>query len=211
MSSNQQQQSSGSNAGSNTGSGSGSQQTSSSLSIPQSAPAGGITITQPPQTATSYFKLASNNPVTFAWNFTYVLVTPTHLTVHAVGENGNTYPVGPTDGIIPGSATSVVWDPWAYNQMPGVTPLTGGTYTLNVWDDRGPGSAREPGYMAPNSALQFALYTPQSYTPLTSGWTCVGCSGSLSSYTAHPAFAALMTTLVIMFLSGYSLVRQALH
>jgi hypothetical protein len=36
-----------------------------------------------------------------------------------VGENSNTYPVGPTNGIIAGDATSVVWDPWSYNQNAG--------------------------------------------------------------------------------------------
>ena len=79
--------------------------------IPQSAPAGGVTITQPPQTATSYFKIAPSQPIciTFGWNMTSVIATPTHLTVSAVCDNGNTYAVGPTDGIIPGTATQVVY------------------------------------------------------------------------------------------------------
>ena len=142
---------------------------SSTISIPQTAAAGGITITQPPQTATSFFKIAPNNLVTFAWNFTSVLVTPTHLTVSAVCENGNTYPVGPSNGIIPGTATSVVWDPYAWDQANPNTPLAQASYTLTVWDDRGPDSPRQGGYMQPNSALRFALYTPQPYTPLNSG------------------------------------------
>ena len=208
---------------------SGSQSATSTLSIPQTAPAGGLTITQPPQTQTSYFKIAEGNTITFAWNFTYLLSTPTHLTVSAVCDNGNTYPVGPTDGIIDGSATSVTWDVWSYQQNHPNTPLAQATYTLHIWDDRGPGAARSPGLLQENDALQFAMYSPQAYTPLSStssvdtkrfrmtdrvaniGWTCGGCnvSGAWSTYIAHPAFVSLAATFVVMLLSGYSLLRQA--
>lgn len=81
------------------------------VSVPQSAAAGGLLFTQPPQTAAaSYYKIAPSNPVTFGWNFTSVLVYPTSLTVNAYCQsNGNTYPVGPTaaDGVIAGTATQV--------------------------------------------------------------------------------------------------------
>lgn len=189
---------------------SGSQSATSTLSIPQTAPAGGLTITQPPQTQTSYFKIAEGNTITFAWNFTYLLSTPTHLTVSAICDNGNTYPVGPTDGIIPGSATSVTWDVWSYQQNHPNTPLAQATYTLHIWDDRGPGAARSPGLLQENDALQFAMYSPQAYTPLSS-WTCGGCNvnGAWSTYVAHPAFVSLAATFVVMLLSGYSLLRQA--
>jgi hypothetical protein len=141
----------------------------STSSIPQSAAAGGLTITQPPQTATSFFKIAQSQYITFAWNFTSLLSTPTHLTVSAACANGNTYPVGPTNGIIPGTATSVVWDPYGYDQANPNTPLAQASYTLMIWDDRGPNPPRAPGLLQPNSALTFALYTPQPYTPIASG------------------------------------------
>lgn len=137
--------------------------------IPLTAAAGVLSITQPQQTATSFFKIASGELITFGWNFTAVLATPTHLTVSAVCDNGNTYPVGPTDGIIPGTATEVVWDVWSYQQAHSATPLAQASYTLNIWDDRGPGASVKPGFLQENSALQFAMYTPQAYTPLASG------------------------------------------
>ncbi|KAH9855603.1 hypothetical protein C2E23DRAFT_901464 [Lenzites betulinus] len=182
----------------------------SSLNIPQTAPAGGLTITQPPQTATSYYKIAPSITLTFAWNFTDVLATPTSLTVSAVCDNGNTYPVGPTNGIIPGDATSVTWDLWGYQTDHPNLPLAEETYTLHIWGDRGPGAAREPGELSENSALKFAMYSPEAYTPLES-WTCPTCNGALSDYTSHPAFISLTITFVVMFLSGYSLIRQALR
>lgn len=136
--------------------------------IPQSAPAGGLLITQPPQTATSYYKIAPNELVTFGWNMTSVIATPTHLTLSAVCDNGNTYPVGPTDGIIPGTVSSVVWDVYSYQQNNPNKPLAQATYTLQIWDDRGPGAPIRPGYLTENDQLVFALYTPQPYTPLAS-------------------------------------------
>jgi hypothetical protein len=176
----QSSQSSNSQSGSNNQSGqSGSQSRSgstngtstSALVIPQSAPAGLITVTQPPQTATSYYKIAPDETITFAWNFSYVLATPTHLTVSAVCDNGNTYAVGPSNGVIPGNSTSILWDIWSYNQAHSATPLAQATYVLEIWDDRGPGATRKAGYLSPNSALTFAMYTPQGYTPLASGMT----------------------------------------
>ncbi|KAH9059609.1 hypothetical protein EDB87DRAFT_1675096 [Lactarius vividus] len=181
--------------------------TSSQLNIPQSAPAGLLTITQPPQTTIAFFKIAQSQPITFAWNFSYVLSTPSRLTVSAICENGNTYPVGPTDGVIPGTATSVVWDPYAWQQSHPNSPLAQATYTLEIFDNRGPGAARAPGLLSPNNALQFALYTPQAYTPIASGWQCTGCNSS--AITAHPAFLSVCLTILVMFASGLAILRSS--
>lgn len=151
--------------------------TGSFVSIPQTAAAGGLTFTQPPQTSDiSFYKIASGSPITFGWNFTDVLVSPTHLTISAICDNGNTYPVGPTDGVIDGKATQVIWDVYSYQQAHPSLPLAVATYTLSVWDDRGPNAARSAGFLSPNSNLQFALYTPQPYTPLSSGTFLFPCS-----------------------------------
>lgn len=147
-------------------------------SIPQTAPAGGLTITKPAQTATSYFKISPDNPITFAWNFTYLYVTPQQLTVSALCQNGYSYPVGPTDGIISGDSTSVVWDPYAYNQANPALQVPPAMCTLEICDERGLGAVRQGGVFNPNTALTFALYTPQPYTPLSSKqhpWTVWFC------------------------------------
>ena len=151
-------------SGSNSGGGS----SSTSVDIPATAPAGGLSITQPPQTATSYYKIAPSQNVTFGWNFTSLYVTPSSLTISAVCENGNTYPVGPTDGIIPGTATEVVWDLWAYNQASPAHPLAVASYTLEIWGDSGKDAVASAGQLSPNDNLRFALYSPASYTPLSS-------------------------------------------
>ncbi|THH07047.1 hypothetical protein EW145_g3654 [Phellinidium pouzarii] len=184
--------------------------TGSFVSIPATAAAGGLTFTQPPQTAdASFYKIASNNPITFGWNFTSLIVTPSALTVSAICENGNTYPVGPTDGVIAGTATSVVWDPFEYNQANPNLPLAVATYTLSMWDQRGPGARPTGGFFSPNSNLRFALYSPVPYTPLASGWTCPGCSAAEATFASHPALVAFFATFAIMLLSGWNLLRRA--
>lgn len=137
--------------------------------IPPNAPAGGILMTQPPQTAVSFYKIAPSQTVTFGWNFTSVLQDSQSLTISAICENGNTYPVGPTDGVLPGTATQVLWDLHAWQTSNPQQPLAQGTYTLTMWDNRGRSALPRPGYMQPFDNLQFGLYTPQPYTPLASG------------------------------------------
>ncbi|KIK70065.1 hypothetical protein GYMLUDRAFT_34521 [Collybiopsis luxurians FD-317 M1] len=197
------QSASGSSSGSASASGSSSR--SSSSSIPQSAPAGILSMTQPPQASTSFFKIASGEVVTFGWSFSGVLATPTSLTINAVGANSFTYSLTS----LPGTATSFVWTPYNYQQSNLATPLAQTTYSLQIFDNRGLSATTRPGYLSPNTALTFALFTPQPYTPLAS-WQCTVCNGSNSSYTAHPAYVALIATFLVMFLSGFGLLRNAL-
>ncbi|KAG6379617.1 hypothetical protein JVT61DRAFT_10130 [Boletus reticuloceps] len=128
--------------------------------IPSNAPPGLISVTQPSQQSTPFYKIAPSEPITFAWELSNIIVTPTHLTVSAACEHGNTYPVGPTDGIIPGTATSVVWDTYAYQTSHPQLPLAQAEYTLEIWGDQGPDAQSEPGFLTPNSAVHFSLYTP---------------------------------------------------
>ncbi|EIW87237.1 hypothetical protein CONPUDRAFT_79383 [Coniophora puteana RWD-64-598 SS2] len=198
----------GSQSGSGSASGTGSSSGNALPSIPANAPQGQIVITQPPQQSTSYYKVAPSQTITFGWNFTDLYVTPTSLTISAVCSDGNTYPVGPTNGIIPGDATSVEWYPYGYQQSNMAAPFAQATYTLHIWGDQGPSAVAAPGYLTPNSDVQFALYTPEPYTPLTSGWQCPGCSGSMATYVADPAFVGVAATLLITVLSGFGMLNR---
>jgi hypothetical protein len=86
-------------------------QTRSTATVPQTAAAGGLLFTQPPQTAApSYYKISPDNPVTFGWNYTSVIVFPETLHISAYCQsNGNSYPVGPTEssGVFVGAPTEV--------------------------------------------------------------------------------------------------------
>ncbi|KAF5380764.1 hypothetical protein D9757_007085 [Collybiopsis confluens] len=196
--------SSASGSSSQSGSNSASASRTSSSSIPQSAPAAILSLTQPPQVSTSFFKLASGELITFGWSFSGVLATPSSLTVNAVGANSFTYSITS----LPGTATGFVWNPYDYQQSHQATPLAPTTYSLQIFDSRGVGATARPGFLNPNTALTFALYTPQPYTPLPS-WQCTICNGSNSSYTAHPAYVAVIATFLVMLLSGFGLLRNA--
>ncbi|KAJ8294406.1 hypothetical protein OF846_002263 [Rhodotorula toruloides] len=179
---------------------------SSSVSIPNTAPAGGLTFLTPAATAgASYYKIAPSNPITFGWNYTSLYVTPTSLTFEArCSANGFTYPVGPTQGI-PGSQTSLIWDPYAYAQSPNAVPFAQATYTLRVYDSRGPDATAQPGlFNGANSILTFAMYFPAQYTSLADGWTCQGCSAAVRRLTSVESgvWVALPVTLGLVLIGG---------
>lgn len=145
----------------------GSSASASSSAIPSSAAAGGITITQPVQSAdASYYKIASGVDVTFGWNFTSVLSYPSSLTLQAYcTSNKNTYPIT----TIPGTATQAIWNPYNYSVTAAQSnqpALIAETYRLQVFDERGLNVGASPGLMQPNQKVEFALYVPQDYTPL---------------------------------------------
>ena len=141
---------------------------SSSISIPQGAAAGGLTVTDPAQTAdASYYKIAQGVAVTFGWNLTSLVITPASLTVAAVNSaQSNTV----TLGVVPGSATAITWSPWEINEAAarsGGVALAQATYRLQIYDERGLGGAtNQAGIFNPNEKVQFALYIPQPYTSL---------------------------------------------
>ena len=184
---------------------------SSRLIIPPSAPAGQVVFTQPPAFSTSYYKIAPSNPITFGWNFTYLLATPTSLTVSATCQGGNRYPVGSDEnGYLPGTATEVVWDMYSYQEAHPNTPLPQAMCNLMIAADGGFEARERPGFLKPNTGMSFALYTPQPYTALADGWKCTVC-GSASSLASHPATISLLVTLMICFLSGFHLLRGVRH
>lgn len=178
--------------------------------VPTGAQPGSVTITMPPIQSNPYYKIAPSEYITFGWNFSSIIVTPTALTVAAVGANGYTYPVGPTDGVIPGTAQSVVWYPYGYQTANPSLPLVQASYTLHIWAQGGPSAFPSPGYLEPNSELVFAMYTPQAYTPLSSGWQCAGCpsSGALPQLKINSALPGVVAMIVIMLLSGFTTLRR---
>ncbi|GAA5861796.1 hypothetical protein JCM8547_008555 [Rhodosporidiobolus lusitaniae] len=179
---------------------------SSSISIPNTAAAGGLTYLTPAATAAaSYYKIASGNPITFGWNYTSLYVTPTSLTFEArCSANGNTYPVG----TVAGSETSLVWDPYEYQQSANAVPFAQASYTLRVYDERGADATAQAGYFnGANSIINFAMYSPASYTSLADGWSCAGCSAA-TQLLSHPAFIAVPVTVALVLIGGAGVLAQ---
>lgn len=183
---------------------------SSSSAIPSSAAAGGITITQPVQNAdASYYKIASGVDVTFGWNFTSVLSYPTSLTLQAYcSSNKNTYPIT----VLPGTATQAIWNPYNYSVTAAQSnqpALIAETYRLQVFDERGLSVGASPGVMQPNQKVNFALYVPQAYTPLASGWICGSCTSAGIALQPSPLFVSIFAVLLATLMSGAHLLGRS--
>lgn len=75
-------------------------------------------------------------------------------------------------------------------------------------DDRGLSVGASPGLMSPNEKVMFALYIPQSYTPLSDGWVCASCKSAGSAIAANPATVAVVATMMAVGLSGWSILDR---
>jgi hypothetical protein len=71
-------------------------------------------------------------------------------------------------GVIPGTATEVIWDLKKYQEENQQLPLGPGNYRLTIWDERGESAIPGPGLMRQFGGLKFGMYTPNSYVPLDS-------------------------------------------
>ncbi|CAO3627699.1 unnamed protein product [Mucor hiemalis] len=106
------------------------------------------------------YRIDPRENVTFVWSFTNLLVRPSNLTLAAVGPNSVTY----TITALPGDATSAVWH---IKDVPPASPLMMGMYQVQLYDQRGPTAAPQPGWLAPVTRLTIAFYSAESYQPLT--------------------------------------------
>ncbi|KAL8290066.1 hypothetical protein RQP46_003005 [Phenoliferia psychrophenolica] len=122
----------------------------------------------------------------------------------AITDAVSFYKIAPSNAITFGGTTELVWDPYAYQQTPGAIPFAQASYTLRVFDERGINAGPTAGrFYGANSIVNFALYSPAAYTPLSSGWTCVACSYAPSlSALSHPLVVALPVTVALMLIGG---------
>ncbi|KAI8369489.1 uncharacterized protein BYT42DRAFT_503174, partial [Radiomyces spectabilis] len=114
------------------------------------------------------FRIDPKENVTFVWSYTNLLVRPINITLAAVGPQKVTYTVVTTDGM----ATSAVWH---IKDVPSASPLINGMYQIQLYDQRGPTAAAEPGWLQPYKGLTIAFYQPESYKPMTDSDYCPTC------------------------------------
>ncbi|KAI8991373.1 hypothetical protein BDF20DRAFT_919941 [Mycotypha africana] len=108
------------------------------------------------------YRIDSRENVTFVWQFTDLKVQPANLTLAAVAPNKVTY----TISALPGLATSAVWH---IKDVPTASPLMMGDYQIQLYDQRGVSAVQQPGWLAPNTRLTIAFYSPESYSAIPSG------------------------------------------
>jgi hypothetical protein len=147
-----------------------------STSIDPRLPAGGTSMLIPTAGATTYYKIGDY--VTFAWNYTSLLVTPSAVNVLATCTmNSATYTL--TSNMSVEETGKVVWDTGKY-QANATVPLLTATYTLYVVDvDKDIGDTASPGHLGSQNGYLFGMYSPQPYTPLNE-FNCATCNSALS-------------------------------
>jgi len=120
---------------------------------------------------TQYYKFGDN--VTFVWNYTHVIVSPTAVNVLAVisdNSQDQTWTIRSNMSI---ATTSIVWDtrPDADSKQ---TPLVMGMYSLVIYDNaKAVTAAPSSGYLSPGN-YPFGMYSPRAPTPLAS-YECAIC------------------------------------
>lgn len=112
-----------------------------------------------------YYKIG--DWVTFAWNYTSVLATPSAIDVFAsCAANQATYTLALNQSVA--ETDKILWDTGAY-QATATVPLLTNTYTLIIYPaDSSISATPKAGYLAVQDTYTFGMYTPQAYTPWTS-------------------------------------------
>lgn len=156
--------------------GTGSTTATSTVSIDDTDPVGSVVLISP-ATASSSALYRIGEYVTFSWNYTNVIATPTGVNVLASCSTASaTWTL--TANMTYETAQSYTWDTGATNAE---SPLLTEEYKLIIYDaDSSPTDTGDAGYLGAYSGLTFGLYSGRPYTPLASGWVCATCSGSLS-------------------------------
>jgi len=116
--------------------------------------------------------------VTFAWNYTDLIISPTAVDVVASCSAAATdFTIASN---LPIKSMSVTWDTGKFQQT-GNVRLPVATYTLYVFDSKGSKTdTPQVGRLGPFSGPQFGMYTPQSYTPLKD-FECPTCDPNQAS------------------------------
>ncbi|MCJ1306764.1 hypothetical protein MMC25_000407 [Agyrium rufum] len=167
-------------SGEQTSSGSATAAHTTPKSINDQLPAGGVQLMIPATTATTtYYK--AGDYVTFAWNYTSLIVTPSYIDVLVSCQlNGATYTLAANTTVAPTNA--VTWNTSVQETDPANPLPSEAEYTLIIYDAQEAATAvPQAGYLATFNQFTFGMYKGQKdlYKPLNE-FVCATCSGALS-------------------------------
>jgi hypothetical protein len=192
-------------AASTSGSGSGSTAdqptTTYQTSYDPRLPAGGVSMLTPAAiSGAQYYKIGDF--VTFGWNYTSLLATPSAIDIVAsCSANKQIYTLAMNQTVSNGTQ-AVTWDTGAYETGNPTVPLLTETYTLIIYDAASSISApAQAGYLAPYDQFTFGMYSPQPYADVGNGFQCATCSGALSDM-ERKALGFMLSMCVITILSA---------
>lgn len=129
-----------------------------------------------PKTTSGVTKLYKlGDTVTWSWNYTSLLGTPTAVDV-LVSCSTATETWTLTQNMTFEPTGAYTWDTKNYTDANKATPFPVAMYTLIVYDaDSSISATAEAGYLSVYSGFQFGLYTGQPYQDLGE-WQCATCS-----------------------------------
>lgn len=161
--------------------------------IPANAPAGGVDMKSPSVfDGMQYYKI-NGDPITWSYNFTSLVVTPTAINVEAFcSKTQQYYSIAHNYS---SSETTVTWDTDKF-QSTATNQLVMETYTLFMYDAAASRTdIPKPGHLGVFNRLQFALYNPTPYVHLKE-WECPTCSDASSTTLDHGVKILLGTALL---------------
>jgi hypothetical protein len=136
-------------------------------------------LTPAPLSGSQYYKIGDY--VTFGWNYTSLIATPSAINIVATCTANNRLYTVAVNQIVSNATQAVTWDTNAYQTGNPTAPLLTETYTLIIYDAASSMSAvPQAGYLAPFNQFSFGMYTPQPYQGIGQGFQCATCSGALS-------------------------------
>lgn len=146
--------------------------------------------------------------ITWQWNYTNVMATPTAIDV-ILSCSSITQSWTLTANMSWTTPATFTWDS-SVQANNAQHPLVPNNYTLVVKDSQEAiTAAAEAGYLAVQSAFTFGLYTPQPYTPLAE-WDCttciVGAANRYGTVLVPMIVTSLMTSIgFLWFINGLAL------
>ncbi|KAL2018918.1 hypothetical protein VTK56DRAFT_10285 [Thermocarpiscus australiensis] len=172
----------------------------------QDPPGSVVMVTPAPTDGTQLYKIGEF--VTWGWNYTNLLATPTAIDV-VIKCSKVPQPWTLTSNMSFSEVGSYTWDTGAYQSSHVATPLLTEQYTLVIADaDGGISATPEPGYLAPFSGFTFGLYEKQPYSDTGEGWQCASCSGAVSGLDGRAVGVAMLTSVLTVlsftwFVAGF--------
>lgn len=164
-------------------------------------PAGGVSMVTPaPISGAQFYKIG--DWVTFAWNYTSLSVSPSHVDILATcSANQATYTLAVNQSI---QASTILWDTGAY-QASATVPLLTETYTLMIYDAESSVSATaKAGYLAVFNQFTFGMYTPQPYVD----WKDFNCANCVKN---SAGFLYDSLTLKMLMVSGFTTIASFIY
>ncbi|KAL6862112.1 hypothetical protein J3F83DRAFT_746742 [Trichoderma novae-zelandiae] len=175
---------------------------------PADSPPGSVVMQTPNVFAAAAALYKIGDYITWGWNYTNILGTPTAIDVLiSCSTASETWTLTSNMTFKPSAAYT--WDS-SVQESSVESPLPVAMYTLIIKDsDAAISSAPDAGYLGTFSGFTFGLYTPQPYVPFPE-WRCDACNAALSKFDHQVlGFAITMGLVTVLsftwFVSGLDL------